>query len=159
MAWGDRAESAEWTATALAALNAEGVTLLSTVPGDVLEYCPGYATQSRENRAAFWAGFLSKLAGQQSGWNPLSRRGEANGLLGITTAAAKQYRCAGGLLDAKANMTCAVRILSQSVVRDGAIHGNDKQGWRGMARDWLSLRSAGGRRDIARWTSRQSYCK
>lgn len=159
MAWGQREGSDEWTAAALAALNDEGVTLLSTVPADVLQYCPGYATQSRDNRAAFWAGFLSKVAGQESGWNPLSHQGEALGLLGITKAAAQQYKCADGLLDVQANMTCAVRILSQSVVRDGAIMGDEKQGWRGMARDWLKLRSSGRRTDIANWTSRQSYCK
>ena len=38
----------EWTEAAMAALNAEGVTLLSSMPSDVLQYCPGYARATRE---------------------------------------------------------------------------------------------------------------
>ena len=64
MRWGD--ENPEWTVATLDALETEGVALLSSMPSDVLQYCPGYATASRENRAAFWAGLLSNVVTRQA---------------------------------------------------------------------------------------------
>lgn len=160
MQWGD--ENADWTEAALAALNEEGVSLLSSMPADVMQYCPGYAAQTRENRAAFWAGLLSAVARHESGMNPPAERGTGVGrrlgLLQISRPAASQNGCAGSMLKGEDNLKCAVRIMSRSVAQDGAI-ADDKGGWRGVARNWLPLRSASKRTEIANWTKQQSYCK
>ena len=157
MSWGD--ENPEWTEAALAALNGEGVSLLSAMPADVLQYCPGYATQSRENRAAFWAGLLSAVARHESGLNPAAQdRSGRLGLLKISRPAAQENGCGGSMLKGEDNLKCAVRIMSRSVAQDGAI-AEGKGGWRGVARNWMPLRSAQKRADIAGWTKQQSYCR
>lgn len=155
MQWGD--QNAEWTEAALEALNAEGVTLLSAMPADVMQYCPGYAAQTRENRAAFWAGLLSAVA-RHEGMNPAANSGGRFGLLRITRRAADANGCDGSLLRGEDNLKCAVRIMARSVAEDGAI-ATERRGWRGVARDWLPLRSASKRADIAGWTKQQSYCQ
>ncbi|WP_134727190.1 lytic transglycosylase [Paracoccus luteus] len=137
-----------WTQAALQALNDEGVTLLSTVPSDVMQFCPGYAAQTRENRAAFWAGLLSAVARHDAGTKAAGgnrRSGQSGG-------------CGAGLLDGADGLQCAVRNVARQVARDGAIAGGSG-GWRGAARDWLPLRSQGSRDQIAGWTRKQSYCK
>ncbi|GLS81843.1 lytic transglycosylase [Paracoccus marinus] len=162
MAWEGQAQSEEWTAAMLDALETEGVTLMSSMPADVLEYCPGYQRQTPQDRAAFWAGFMSKVAGQESGWNPLSRRGEAVGLLGVTARAARSNGCATSLSDVRANLQCGVRIMARNVARDGAISapaGGEGRSWRGAARDLLTLRSGKERGELATWTRRQDYCR
>ena len=166
MEWTSQDGSDEWTRATLAALESEGVTLLSTIPSDVIQYCPSYAKQNRENRANFWAGFLSSVAKQQSGLNPAAKGGQDSmGLMLITPAAAVVHGCGGSMLDGSSNMACAVRILAKSVVADGAIHGGDdqqaepKRGWRGVARDWMPLRSKAKRAEIANFTKKQSYCQ
>ena len=156
MQWGD--QNPEWTDAALEALNAEGVTLLSSMPADVLQYCPAYAAQDRENRAAFWAGLLSAVARHESGMNPAAQDGGRFGLLRITRRAAQDSGCGGSLLRGEDNLKCAVRIMARSVAEDGAI-ASERSGWRGAARNWLPLRSAARRSEIANWTSRQSYCR
>lgn len=159
MAWDGQDQSGEWTAALLDALEAEGVTLMSAMPADVLEYCPAYARQTPETRAAFWAGFLSKLAGQESGRNPGARKGDEVGLLAIAAEAARENGCAAGLLDHRANLQCGVRIMARSITRDGAIGAEGPRGWRGAARDMLSLRSRSDRTELAEWTRRQDYCR
>lgn len=158
MRWGEGNE--EWTAAALQALNEEGVTLLSTVPSDVLQFCPGYASQSRENRAAFWAGLLSSVARHESRHVETAKGGGGRylGLMQISRPAASANGCGGSLLDGSDNLRCAVRIMARHVVRDNAIAGG-KSGWRGVARDWMPLRSSSKRADIASWTRKQSYCR
>lgn len=159
MAWDGQDQSDEWTAALLDALEAEGVTLMSSMPADVVEYCPAYARQTPESRAAFWAGFLSKLAGQESGWNPDARKGDQVGLLSVAAQAARENGCAAGLLDARANLQCGVRIMARNIARDGAIGAEGPRGWRGAARDMSSLRSRLDREELARWTRRQDYCR
>lgn len=158
MRWGN--DNPEWTAAVLDALNEEGVTLLSTVPSDVLQFCPGYASQSRENRAAFWAGLLSSVAKHESSHNPRAKGGGGRylGLMQISSPTARANGCGGSLLRGEDNLRCAVRIMARHVVRDNAIAGG-KRGWRGVARDWMPLRSSSKRADIAGWTRKQSYCK
>lgn len=157
MQWGEGRD--DWTAAMIEALNEDGVPLLSAMPADVLQYCPGYATQTRENRAAFWAGFISAVAKYESGWNPGVRgEGGVKGLMQISDGAARAHGCGGSMLNPRANLQCAVRVMTRSITADGAIHGG-KRGWRGVARDWMPLRSASTRSSIAAWTSRQSYCR
>lgn len=155
----------EWTAATLAALNAEGVTLLSSMPRDVLEYCPGYASASRENRAAFWAGLIGSLAGSGSKAAAEKTQGGKIGgvrrLLQISNPLAREHGCAGSMLKGEDNLRCAVRILDRSVARDNAIAAEDsgRRSWLGAARAWLPLRSAEKRADIAGFTRKQSYCR
>lgn len=155
MRWGE--DNPEWTEAALSALESEGVTLLSTVPSDVMQFCPGYATQTRENRAAFWAGLVSAVAHHEG-----SAQGARRGLLRLSRPQAKEGACGAGE-DGAGNLRCAVRIMAREVGRDGAIAGGtgDKgqRGWRGLARSWMPLRSQEKRAEIASWTRRQSYCR
>lgn len=156
----------EWTEATLAALNAEGVTLLSSMPSDVLEYCPGYASATRENRAAFWAGLIGSIAGDGPGKAEAAGTsegaGKAPGLVQITNPLARAHGCSGAMQTDVERLRCAVRILDRSVARDNAIAARDgagKRGWLGAARDWLPLRSAQKRADIARFTRTQRYCR
>lgn len=160
MHWDGRDNSAEWTDATLAALDAEGAVLMSRVPADVMEYCPSYASQSPENRKAFWAGFLSVVAKYESSHNPRAKGGGGRyqGLMQISTATARNFGCDGSMLDAKANMACAVKIAARQIGQDNAI-ARSGGGWRGVARDWMPLRNKAKRADIAAWTSKQFYCK
>jgi len=155
MRWGE--ENAEWTEAAMAALNAEGVTLLSTVPADVMQFCPGYARQTKENRAAFWAGLVSAVAHHDG-----AAQAGKSGLLRISRPQAQENGCGGLMTEGVDNLRCAVRIMAREVARDGAIAAEDqgaRQGWRGLARSWMPLRSPRQRSEIANWTRKQSYCK
>lgn len=155
MRWGE--ENAEWTEAALAALNAEGVTLLSTVPSDVMQFCPGYATQTKENRAAFWAGLVSAIAHHDGA----AQAGKSR-LLRISRPAAQENGCGGSMAEGVDNVRCAVRIMAREVGRDGTIAAEEsgaRQGWRGLARSWMPLRSSEKRSEIASWTRKQSYCR
>lgn len=160
MRWGKRSGSDEWTKAALTALEAEGVTLLSTTPSDVKNFCPGYASLSREQRKHFWVGLLSSVAKHESGYNPGAKGGGGRylGLMQISAQTAQNYNCQGSMLDGRNNMACAVKIAATNVGRDGTIAGAQGKGWRGVARDWMPLRSTEKRTDIAGWTSKQSYC-
>lgn len=160
MHWEGRHNSEDWTRATLAALDAEGAALMSRVPTDVMEYCPSYASQTPENRRAFWAGLLSAVARYESSHNPAAKGagGKYLGLMQISPATARNFGCGGSMLDGQANMACAVRIASAQIGRDNAIaRGNG--GWRGVARDWMPLRSASKRAEIANWTRQQQYCQ
>ncbi|HRO59000.1 MAG TPA: transglycosylase SLT domain-containing protein [Burkholderiaceae bacterium] len=161
--WAGQDGADAWTQATIEALEEEGITLLSAVPADIMQYCPGYAAQSRENRAAFWAGFLSAVARHESGWNPAASKdgGRRLGLMQISQDDSRANGCRGGLLDAGDNMHCAVRILARHVARDSTIDGGSEAGDRprGVANVWSSLRSGSRRADIATWTRRQSYCR
>ncbi|MFD1795844.1 transglycosylase SLT domain-containing protein [Paracoccus aurantiacus] len=161
MRWDGRQNDEAWTRATLAALNAEGAVLMSRVPSDVMEYCPGYASQTTENRRAFWAGLLSAVAKHESSHNAAARGagGRYLGLMQISPATARNFGCGGSLLDGRANMACAVRIAATQIGRDNAIAGSSKGGWRGVARDWMPLRNSAKRAEIAAWTRSQSYCR
>ncbi|MCX8507340.1 MAG: lytic transglycosylase domain-containing protein [Rhodobacteraceae bacterium] len=161
--WDHRPEASEWTAATLAALQKEGAVLVSSVPSDVGQYCPGYARAAPEQRRSFWVGLLSSVARYESRWNPLARGGggKFKGLMQISDATARAHGCASGqaLLDGSENLSCAVKIMSQSVARDGAVFGDARRGWLGLARDWLPMRQQSKRAEVARWMSQQSYCQ
>lgn len=161
MAWDHRPESAQWTDATLAALKAHGAPLLSQVPGDIANWCPGYAEASEDERAAFWAGMLSALAKHESTWNPeaVGGGGKWFGLVQIAPATARSYGCAAGsgsaLKDGVANLSCAVRIAARTVRRDGVV----SAGMRGLAADWGPFHSSRKRNEMANWTRSQSYCQ
>lgn len=160
MRWGQASGSDQWTRATLAALDQEGVTILSRVPGDIDVFCPNYAELNQTGRKAFWAGLLSAVAKHESTYNPKASGGGGKwlGLMQIAPATWRHYGCSGEIRNGGDNMTCAVKIMSRQVGRDNAV-AHDGKGWRGVARDWAPLRNASKRADIAAWTSSQSYCQ
>jgi hypothetical protein len=160
MRWGARNGSDEWTRATLAALDRDGVTILSNVPHDIQTYCPNYAELGHTGRKAFWAGLLSALAKHESTYNPQASGGGGRwlGLMQIAPATWRHYGCSGNITNGADNMDCAVRIMSRQVGRDNAVVRDGSGGWRGVARDWAPMRSTSKRADIAAWTSSQSYC-
>ncbi|MDP5306346.1 lytic transglycosylase domain-containing protein [Paracoccus spongiarum] len=159
MRWGDRSGSDAWTRATLAALDREGVAIMSRVPHDINQFCPNYEQLTTTGRKAFWAGLLSAVAKHESTYNPRASGGGGRwlGLMQIAPATWRNYDCSGAITDGADNMTCAVRIMSRQVGRDNAV-AHDGTGWRGVARDWAPLRNSKKRADIAAWTSSQSYC-
>ncbi|WP_410216934.1 lytic transglycosylase domain-containing protein [Paracoccus sp. (in: a-proteobacteria)] len=159
MRWGVRNGSDEWTRATLEALDREGVTILSKVPGDINEFCPNYRQLAQPGRKAFWAGLLSAVAKHESTYNPQAAGGGGRwlGLMQISPATWRHYDCDGNIKNGADNMSCAVKIMSRQVERDNAV-ARDGSGWRGVARDWAPMRNSSKRADIAAWTSSQSYC-
>lgn len=160
MRWDQRPGSEAWTRATLAALDREGVTILSQVPRDIEAFCPSYEDLGQTGRKAFWAGLLSAVAKHESTYNPKARGGGGKwlGLMQIAPATWRSYGCSGEITNGADNMACAVRIMSRQVARDNAVVSDGSGGWRGIARDWAPLRSDRKRADIADWTRSQSYC-
>ena len=75
MRWGQAAGSDQWTQATLSALDREGVTILSRVPGDISAFCPNYENLNPTGRKAFWAGLLSAVAKHESTYNPKASGG------------------------------------------------------------------------------------
>ncbi len=134
------------------------------VPRDIGDWCPAYASNSTERRAAFWAGFASALAKHESTYRPdaVGGGGRWYGLLQILPATARGYGCrarsGNALKDGSANLSCALRIMAVTVPRDRAVSIRDNR-WRGVAADWGPMRSSSKRRDMANWLRAQSYCQ
>jgi hypothetical protein len=154
-----------WTRTTMEALNAHGRPLIETVPGDIATWCPAYADNDAQARAAFWNGFLSALAKHESTWRPraVGGGGKWYGLTQILPATARGYDCRVGtgaaLKDGSANLSCAVRIMATTVIRDNAVarKSNGKLG--GVAADWGPLVQRRKRSEMAAWTRKQKYCR
>ena len=159
--WGHRPEARDWTAASLAALDRHGAALVHTVPADIDTYCPGYRTGGPEARKAFWVNFLSALAEHESTWRPDAAGGGGQwlGLLQISPQTARGYGCkaqsAAALKDGEQNLSCAIRIMSVTVPRDGVI----SQNMRGVAADWGPFRQPGKRSAIQSATRAPAYCR
>ena len=162
MGWDHRPEAQDWTTATLATLADHDGALGGSVPEDIVQWCPGYAQASLEDRRAFWSGLLSAIAKYESAWNPEAAGGGGRylGLMQISPKTASHYDCqtqdATGLKDGSANLSCAVTIIAAQVDRDGMVAGD---GNRGLARDWGPLKRAETRDELAAWTSAQSYCQ
>ncbi|APX91173.1 lytic transglycosylase [Brevirhabdus pacifica] len=161
MRWDFRPEGPVWTRTAINSLRAHGQPLVSSAPRDVAQYCPNYHNASEQERELFWAGLLSALAKHESTWRPEAVGGGNKwfGLLQISPATARGYGCraksGSALLDGAANLSCGVRIMARTVLRDNAIAANN----RGIAADWTPFRKARMRAEMAAWTRQQPYCQ
>lgn len=163
--WDFRPEGRLWTRTTLEALKGHGRPLLEMVPRDMDDWCPAYATNDTDKRAAFWNGFLSALAKHESTWKPRAVGGGGLwfGLTQILPATARGYKCRVGtgaaLKDGSANLSCAVRIMAHTVPRDNAVarKANGKLG--GVGADWGPMTKAKKRREMAGWLRAQTYCK
>ncbi|MEQ6248398.1 transglycosylase SLT domain-containing protein [Sulfitobacter sp. HNIBRBA3233] len=162
--WQHMSGHALWTQTALSALKDHGKPLVDLVPRDIETWCPAYPMNDDAKRRAFWVGYLSALAKHESTFKPwaVGGGGKWYGLLQILPATARGYRCNAGtgeaLKSGAANLSCAVRIMTHTVRRDGVIHGRDGA-WRGVSADWGPMRNARKREDIANWLRGQAYCK
>ena len=80
------------------------------------------------------------------------------GLVQISPGTARGYGCEAksgqALLDGEKNLSCAIRILSTTVPRDGVV----AAGGGGIAADWGPFVSSAKRKDMRDWVSGQSYC-
>ncbi|RVV99088.1 ABC transporter permease [Mesobaculum littorinae] len=161
--WDFRNDGAAWSAEVLSALRRHGAPLVKTVPRDIATWCPGYASAPPEARRAFWNGFLSALAKYESTYRPTAVGGGGRwyGLLQILPATARHHGCkagtGGALKDGGANLSCAIRIMSRTVTRDGVIHAKSPR-WSGVSADWGPMRSDEKRAEMARWLRGQPYC-
>ncbi len=160
--WDHREESDEWSRAAIAALKDHGEDLVEETPRDIGAWCPGYATADDVQRRAFWVGFLSALAKFESTWKPqaVGGGGQWYGLLQILPATAREYGCrartGNALLDGASNLSCAIRIMADTVPRDGAISGDGSEG---VSADWGPLKSPAKRADMRAWLLSQDYCR
>lgn len=162
--WEHRRGGDLWTRVALAAVKSHGAPLLDVVPRDIEAWCPAYAANGPDQRAAFWAGLLSTLARYESTFNPRAVGGGGRwfGLLQIYPQTAAFRGCHAqtgeGLQRGSANLNCAVRIMAITVPRDGAIALEENR-WKGVAADWGPIRTPWMRRDMQRYTKKQTYCR
>ena len=159
--WDTLPEGELWTTAVVTALDGPGRALIDTVPEDADTFCPGFEDAGEAARKAFWVSFLSVLAGEESTWREdvSGGGGRWHGLLQISPATAAGYGCeattADGLKSGPANLRCGVRIMGQTVARDGVI-AEDRGG---VAADWGPLQRAGQRDEIAAFTRAQNYCR
>ncbi|NDR56544.1 transglycosylase SLT domain-containing protein [Aliiruegeria sabulilitoris] len=161
MRWDHQPNSDAWTATAVSALRTHGAVLPHMVPRDIEKWCPGYVNGSQEEREAFWVGLISALAKHESTWNPKAVGGGGAwfGLVQISPQTARGYNCAArsgeALKNGASNVSCAIRIMSSTVSRDGVV----SEGMRGVAADWGPFHSAKKRSDMIAWTRSQPFCQ
>ena len=150
-----------WTRAAMRALGTHGAPLLSVVPDDIAQWCPAYPQAEPWARKAFWAGLLSTLAKHESTYRPnvVGGGGKWVGLVQILPATARGYGCKArtreALKDGAANMSCAVRIMAETVPRDGVV----SAGMKGVAADWGPFHSRSKREDMRRWLATRPFCK
>ncbi len=162
--WEHRGKGPLWTRVVISAVETHGSELLTTVPKDIMDWCPAYAENGPDKRAAFWAGFVSTLARYESTWNPRAVGGGGRwfGLMQIYPPTAEFRDCrvqtGEGLKRGSDNLNCAIRIMNITVPRDNAISVKDSR-WRGVAADWGPIRNDWMRRDMQRYTKRQVYCR
>ena len=158
MMWDFHPEGASWTAASLSMLAGEAAPLAAFVPADIGAWCPAYPEADLTTRAAFWTGLLSALAEHESTWNPsVVGAGRYFGLTQISPATARFYGCAAtsgeALLDGPANLQCALRIWSTTVLRDGVVSDGG-----GVAADWGPMTVASKREEMRAWVRAQPYC-
>ena len=162
--WEYRAKGDLWTRVAVSAVATHGAALLDVVPDDIADWCPAYPGNDDEDRSAFWAGLLSTLARYESTFNPRAVGGGGlwYGLMQIYPQTAEFRDCrvqtGAGLKRGSANLNCAVRIMAVTVPRDNAISTKTTR-WRGVAADWGPIRNDWMRRDMQRYTRKQTYCR
>lgn len=159
--WDDTPQAQDWTKASLSMLEEDAAILVETTPTDIAAWCPAYDEADPAQRAAFWNGLLSSLAYRESTFreDAISSNGRWHGLMQISPATARGYGCEAGtseaLREGEANLRCALRIWSSTVVRDGVIAADRG----GVAADWGPLQRETLRNDIQGWVSEQEYCQ
>lgn len=163
--WENRRSGDLWTRVTLASVEAHGRPLIEMVPEDIGEWCPAYPGQTEENRAAFWTALISTLSRYESTWNEQAVGGGGlwHGLMQILPSTAELRGCRAltgqALRDGTENVSCAVRIMAITVPRDGSISLKSPKRWQGVAADWGPIRTDWMRRDMQRYTRKQTYCR
>lgn len=159
--WDGTSEGGDWSVAAMQAIDEAPQDLTDVVPADIDTWCPGYASNPRHLRAAFWVGTVSALARYESTFKEgaVGGGGAWHGLLQISPATARGYGCEAGsaeaLRDGEANIECAIRIMSRTVSRDGVV----AAGGGGIAADWGPMSREALREKIRDWVSGQDYCE
>lgn len=162
--WTHRPGHENWERAAISALKGPARGLVETVPNDIRTWCPAYPEADAPARRAFWVGFLSALAKFESTYreDAIGGGGRWHGLTQISPGTARSYGCVAqsgaALRDGGANLSCALRIMSRTVQRDGVVHGRGSK-WLGVTADWGPMRSASKRNDIASWTKAMPPCQ
>lgn len=163
--WETRRDGVLWTRVALAAIESHGRPLLETIPRDIADWCPAYPTQSDDARAAFWSALISTVTRYESTYDPRAVGGGGlwYGLMQIlpTTAELRGCHATSGqaLRHGPSNINCTVRIMAVTVPRDNAISIKGDRRWQGVAADWGPIRTDWMRRDMQRYTRKQTYCR
>lgn len=158
--WDHRPEADTWNSAMMQALRTDGAEMLALTPEDIQTWCPGYDEASEEERAAFYVAFFSGLARFESTWNPRASGGGGRyrGLLQISPQTAAYHECdlpEAGLYNGAANLSCAVRIATEAVTRDGVV----AAGRGGIAADWPPMRDAAKRNEVAEFTRALPQCQ
>ncbi len=162
--WDSNGGDVMWTRAAMSAVADQGEPLVGVVPRDIAAWCPAYTQNPPEQRRAFWVGMLSALSKHESTYDPAAVGGGGAwyGLLQILPSTARAYGCRArsgdALKDPEENLSCAIRIMARSVVRDRAVALHDGR-WRGVAADWGPMTNSAKVAEMSAWTSRQSYCR
>ncbi len=158
--WDVAPNSDRWTTAALKALDTHGAILPTLVPADIDSYCPRYPSASDAERKAFWVALLSALSKHESTWRPGVSGGDGrwHGLLQISPGTARGYGCKATTAEALKvgadNLACGIRIMAETVPRDGVI----SAGMRGVAADWGPFHQSRKRTDIQARTKAQPFC-
>ena len=153
--------SDRWTMAMLTALATHGRALEQMVPSDIASWCPAYPENDAQQRRYFWGGLISALTKHESTYRPsvAGDGGKSIGLMQIRPGTARAYGCAArssqALRAPGANLACAVRILAQTVPRDGVV----SAGMRGAAADWGPFHQRRKREDMRAWMLQQPYCQ
>jgi hypothetical protein len=158
--WDRLPDGERWSRGVLTALRSHASDLPEFVPEDIDAWCPAYASGTRAEREAFWVGLVSSLAYHESTHRPQAVGGGGRwiGLTQIYPPTAQHFGCrarsAGALKDPVANLSCAMRIMANTVTRDGVV----AAGKRGVAADWGPFHSTRKREDMRDWVRSQPYC-
>ncbi len=158
--WSGRPNGEAWTQASLAALKTHGAALPQSTPADVDEWCPAYRNAGPAQRRAFWAGFVSALSKHESTYraDAVGGGGKWFGLTQIAPSTARLYGCrarsGAALKNGSENVSCAIRIMSRTVTRDGVI----SRGGRGVAADWGPMHSSAKRNEMKGWLRSQPFC-
>jgi hypothetical protein len=154
--WNKKLEAESWTEATLSALDQEGERMLTLAPADASDFCPTYASLSREDRKAVWVQLISAMAVKESDLDPTqtyvenfkdSSRNQvkSRGLLQLSFESAQAYGCEVNkpedLHNSALNLRCGVKILDHWISQDGVIASKAKDSWRGGARYWSVLRN------------------
>lgn len=162
--WKFKKGSDVWTRAAMTAISGHGDGLESLVPRDIAQWCPAYIDSGPAQRRAFWVGMMSALAKHESTYNPRAVGGGDlwYGLLQIYPDTARRYGCRAqtgeALKNPADNLSCAARIMNETVARDNAVALHDGR-WRGVAADWGPMSNRSKIAEMSAWTRAQSYCR
>lgn len=155
-AWdGHTPNAAKFTEITERALSTLGAQMLEAVPSDIVAFCPKYAELDIEGRKGVWLMLISAITKFESSFRPVlsfrenfkNAKGEfvvSRGLLQISSESANGFGCRirqeADLQDPEVNLSCGVRILARTVLKDGVITKHAEEHWLGGARYWSVLR-------------------